>query len=475
MEAVSLSQIASINMVNLNEEKKNSFGSYGKEFQEKIMQGLLTDRKWAEQLLEVFNPNYLELRYLQFLSEEYFAYAKKCKVFPSLQLLVTIIRDKLKTSADIGLKNQIVDYLQRIQHNPDPGDLIYVKEKVLDFCRKQALKSALEQAVDLISTEKYEAIVDTIKKAVLIGNSHEIGHDFFEDLEARFVKLNRYAVPTGLVEFDEKNVLNGGLGRGELGIVVAAAGTGKSHFLTMLGVNALKQGKNVIHYTLELTETAVGIRYDSNLCEIDASDVQDRKEEVIKKYSEMKGLGKLIIKEYPTNSANIYTLRSHIEKLALKGFVPDMIVIDYADIMKSTRSFDSLRHELKLVYEELRGMAQEMAIPIWTASQSNKEGANSEIIDMTNMSEAFGKAMVADFIVSISRKAHEKATGDVRLYIAKNRAGKDGIIFPAKINTARSQFKVMGKMDDLANFVESEEKTIKKNIRSKWKQMENEF
>ena len=131
-----------------------------------------------------------------------------------------------------------------------------------------------------------------------------------------------------------------------------------------------------------------------------------------------------------------------------KGLNPALIIIDYADIMRSTRKFDSLRHELKLVYEELRGLATEMDICAWTASQSNRDGANSEMIDMTNMSEAYGKAFVADFLVSISRKSHEKATGQGRIYVAKNRAGKDGLLFPLMIDTARSKFTITsGSMD----------------------------
>jgi replicative DNA helicase len=186
-------------------------------------------------------------------------------------------------------------------------------------------------------------------------------------------------------------------------------------------------------------------------------------------------LGRLYIKEYPTNTASIFTIRSHIERLDLKGFKPDIIIIDYADIMRSTRQFDSLRHELKLVYEELRGLAMELGVPIWTASQSNKEGANSEIIDMTNMSEAYGKAMICDFIISVSRRPHEKASGWGRLFVAKNRAGRDGLVFPAKINTAQSKFEITGAADTPEETSSSDEVEQKKALRAKWKELKNEF
>ena len=455
---------------------KVSFGSYGKSFQEKIMQALLTDWKFAEQMSEVFDSSYFELKYLQFLADRYFSYSKKYKVFPTLQLLVTIIREDLKFGTDVILRDQIIDYLQRMKSNPDSGDLQFVREKSLDFCRKQALKAALEGAVDQLHAEKYESIVESIKKAVLVGTAPSVGHDFFNEMDARFTLLKRDTIPTGIPELDKKELLNGGSGKGELLCVVGGSGSGKSHFLIMLGANALRNGKNVLHYTFELSETSVGIRYDSNLCDIDSNDIIERKEEVKTFYeSKSKQLGRLFVKEYPTNTATIFTIRSHIERLSLKGFKPDIIIIDYADIMRSTRQYDSLRHELKLVYEELRGLAMEISIPIWTASQSNKEGANAEIIDMTNMSEAYGKAMICDFIISVSRRSHEKASGWGRLYVAKNRAGRDGLVFPAKINTARSQFEIVGAADSPDAVKVSDDEVQKKALRAKWQELKNEF
>lgn len=455
------------------EGPRSGFGQYGKSFQEKIMQALLSDRPWAEQMLEVFDTSYFELKYLQFLSERYFGHAKKYKVFPTLQLLVTIIRDELKIGTDAILRDQIIEYLTRMRANPDPGDLSYVKEKALDFCRKQALKQALTNAVDQMHAEKYEQIVDSIKKAVVVGTTPALGHDFFTDYESRFTRLQRNAIATGLDELDRKDIMNGGLGSGEIGVIVAPTGVGKSHFLTMLGANALRNKVDVLHYTMELTEAAVGLRYDSNLCDLDSNTVIDSKDKVMDLYK-TQSLGRLIIKEFPTNTASIYTLRAHIERLDIKGFRPGLIVIDYADIMRSSRQYDSLRHELKLIYEELRAFAMEKKIPVWTASQSNKEGSTQDIVDLSNMSEAYGKAMVADVVLSISRKAHEKSTGHGRLYVAKNRAGRDGLQYPVLIDTARSKFAIVGKAGGLEEAHKDDETEMKKAIRDKWREVKNE-
>jgi hypothetical protein len=447
------------------------FQTYGKHFQEKIFQGLLTDHPWASQMQEVMHPDFFELRYLRYLSDKYFTYFIKYRTFPSPALLISIVKDCLLSDHDILLKEQIIDYLQRLRVEPDIGDVSYVKDQALDFCKRQSFKDALERAVDLIGQNKYESVVSLMKEAVSVGMANTVGHVFFEDAEARFVKSNRQVVPTGLARLDAHDIFRGGLGRGELGVITANTGVGKSHWLVAMGANAMRAGKNVLHYTFELSEEAVGLRYDSNLCNIPSNDVQDRKEEVLAHYEE-EDLGSLIIKEYPTGAASVVTIKNHLDKLLLRDFKPAVILIDYADIMRSTRSFDSLRHELKLIYEEIRNLAMEIGVPIWTASQANRDSANSDIVGLENMAEAYSKAMVADVVVSISRKSTEKSTGSGRIYIAKNRAGKDGLLFPINIDTARSKFFLLDEssltLDEALNQDENDAKDV---LRKKWSKL----
>ncbi len=448
------------------------FSKYGKDFQERVFQSLLTDHVWAAQMMEVMTAEYFEIKYLQYLASRFFSFHEKYKNFPTLQLLVSIIREELTEGNDVILREQVVEYLSRIKTSPNLGDLKYVKEKSLDFCKKQVLKKALEDSVVAIGNENYESVLNIMKDALAKGAQATTGHDFFEDYEARFTKITRVTCPTGITQLDRKEVLNGGLARGEIGVITAPTGVGKSHFLVSVGANALKVGKNVLHYTFELTETAVGVRYDSHLCDIPSSEVQDRKEEVLEKYEEG-GYGRLIIKEYPTGSASVLTIRNHLEKLAMKDFIPSLIVIDYADIMRSTRSYDSLRHELKLIYEELRNLAMELKIPVWTASQANRDAAEKDVVGLDSMSEAYGKAMVADVVVSLSRKQLEKSTGAGRLFVAKNRAGKDGILFPVRIDCSKSKITVIDDPSELTTIeiLESRKTGTKDMLKSKWKEI----
>ncbi len=447
------------------------FGQYGKSFQEKIFHCLISDKEWASQMIEVMDPSYFDVSYLEYLCDKLFSYHRKYRSFPSLGLLVTIIKDDLSSSQEEILRDQIIDFIYRLKSGANLSDLAFVKDKTLDFCKKQAFKDALEKSVELIQTEKFESVLTIMKEAVSVGMQSSVGHDFFEDVEARFVKFNRCVCPTGIPQLDSPTILQGGLGRGEIGVVTANTGVGKSHWLVAMGANAMRNGKNVLHYTFELTEHSVGLRYDSNLCDINSNEVQDNKDEVLGKYEDME-LGRLIIKEYPTGSCSVVTIRNHIEKLSLKGFKPSVVIIDYADIMRSTKSYDSLRHELKLIYEELRNLAMDLNIPIWTASQANRESASSEIVGLENMSEAYGKAMVADVVISLSRRAQEKATGIGRLFVAKNRAGRDGILFPLKIDTAKSTFTVLDENAISLNEAMAQDESDAKNLlKKKWKEV----
>jgi replicative DNA helicase len=452
---------------------EKNFSKFGKQFQEKVFQGMLTDPMWAAQMIEVVNPEYYDLKYLSFLSEKYFAYYRKYKTFPTLTILITIIKEDLSKSKDLVLREQIIEYLHRMKTNPAMGDLQYVKDKSLEFCKRQAFKDALEQSVELIQTEKYESVLGIMKEAISVGMPNSTGHDFFDDIEARFVQINRQVCPTGLDRLDRQDILRGGLGRGELGVIAANTGVGKSHFLVAMGCAAMRAGKNVIHYTLELSEHETGKRYDSNLCNIPSNEVIERKKEVLQKYKKQ-DLGKLIIKEYPTGAPSVLTIRTHIEKLSLKGFKPSIVIVDYADVMKSSRAYDSLRHELKLIYTELRNLAVEMNMPVWTASQANKDSSKADVVGLENLGECYGKAQVADVVLSISRKPMEKSSGSGRIFVAKNRAGKDGLLFPVNIDTATSKFTILDDNElTLNEAVAQDNNSMKEKLREKWKEVNN--
>jgi len=242
--------------------------------------------------------------------------------------------------------------------------------------------------------------------------------------------------------------MDGGLGNGELGVIIAPTGGGKSFFLVNIGYGALLKGKNVVHYTFELSESNIGGRYDARITGIPIKEIRNKRKEAEQAIKSFKG-GSLIIKEYPTKFANINTIRFHFNRLCNLGMKPDLIIIDYADLMRSKKGYDSKFYELESIYEDLRGFAMEYKVPIWTACQTNRSGVNEEIISLDKISESFAKAMIADFIGTCSRTLEDKENGTGKLFIAKNRAGDDGVVFSLKVDLSRSKIEIIDQLSSV--------------------------
>lgn len=441
----------------LETHEKPGFASFGRPFQENVCVALLTDLPWATGFAEVFNVDEcLELRHLKYVSKQWIKYYKTYREWPSLELLKTIIGDDLKHSADIVLKSQAISFIDRHVINAvNFNDLPWVKERAMSFCRQQLMKKALSESLDLIQNEKYDMVVKKMKEAISSGMTTTIGHLYNEEPEARYSKTYRNIVTTGIDKLNQ--ALQGGLGGGEIGIVVAPTSVGKSHFLTHIGAAGISVGANVFHYSFELSERYVGIRYDSNLVGIDSNDCHEHIEE-IKKFVEdnRSNLGQLVIKEFPPRSKTVNDIRAHIDKMLMKGIRPNMIIIDYASLLRSTERSDLMRHEMQFVIQELRALGKELNVPIWTALQANRNGAKAEFVDMTDLSESYGQAGEADVILGLQRTKEQKNRGTGSLYVAKNRLGTDGHLWHIKLNTARSFIQVMTE-DELENEQAAEE------------------
>ena len=279
------------------------------------------------------------------------------------------------------------------------------------------MKGAILKSVDLLKEGKYEEIQSVIENSLKINTEQDLGQDFFQSFDSRRKVHTRKTVPTGFPLLDSENILDGGLAHGELGVVMAPTGGGKSFFLVNLGYGALAAGKNVIHYSMELSETHVGNRYDSRITGIPTKELRSRMVEAENELARFMG-GQLMIKEYPPKVATINTIKFHIGRLLSNGFEPDLVIIDYGDLMKSRRGYEQKRFELESVFEDLRALSMEMKLPIWTATQSNRDGFNDEVITIDKVGEAINKAHVVDFFGTFSQR---------KFHVGKNRMGEANV------------------------------------------------
>ena len=421
--------------------EKVSFSKYGKSFQEKLAFIVLDDRVFADRMMEVLNIEFLEYRYLQAFVEKIFQYKKKYSSHPSNETMKTIIRSGIDDLNEVTQK-QIRDYYAKAMADISILESCeFVKDTAIDFCRKQKLREAMLKSTTLLQKCSFDEISVVINNALKAGADADFGYDYVKDFEKRFEFSGRETITTGWQKMDE--ITGGGGGRKELGVVIAPTGVGKSMVLVHLGANAVKAGLTVVHYTLELRETVIASRYDSCITGIPLDELMDRKEEIREMINDFDGT--LIVKEYPTKTATTNTIRAHLEKLKQQGIVPDMIIVDYADLLRTVSARSEKREELESIYEELRSIMMEHNVVGWTASQTNRTGLQSEIITMQSISEAFNKCFVADFIFSVSRTADDKQTNGGRIYIAKNRNGPDGLVYSIFMDTANIDIKVLGR------------------------------
>ncbi len=406
---------------------KDTLTSYGPNFQIKIISCLLSDKVFLQTIFDIMNPSYFDSDGNKLLIKMIMSYFTEYKTKPTLDVLKVKI-DKIDSDV---LKISVVKNLKEAWRQIESEDLDYVKNKTLEFCRNQVIKSAIMESVELLEGQNYDGIKKVIDEAMKAGSSRDIGHDYIEGLEERLTESVRDVVSTSWDVINE--VMDGGLGKGELGVIVAPAGIGKTWMLQVLGTAAVKAGLTVVHYTLELNQTYVGLRYDTVFSGITTANIKYHQDDVRKVIERLPG--RLVIKYYPTRSATVPTLASHLKQLDIQSIKPDLVLVDYADILRDVGGAREVRHQLGNIYEDLRGMAGEFDLPIWTASQANRSSLEEEVIDASKVAESYSKVMTADFVMSVSRKVEDKVANTARAHVIKNRFGVDGITYPVTMNT----------------------------------------
>tara|TARA_R110000796_G_scaffold197636_3_gene313955 strand:+ start:2373 stop:3746 length:1374 start_codon:yes stop_codon:yes gene_type:complete len=454
----------------MHTNEKVDFSKFGNMFQENLAKLILMDRVYSDQIGEVLETEYFETKYLKKFTNLIYQYKEKYEVHPSLNLMASLINTEMDNEGDLVI-TQVRDFLIRIHSDPVVQGEEYIKNTALDFCKKQKLKEAIVKSVRLLEKSSFDEISDLINEALKLGQSNDFGYHYIKDFEKRFEIKVRSPMTTGWKTFDD--LMEGGLGAGELGVAMAGTGAGKSHILVHLGSQALKADKTVIHYTLELSETVVARRYDSCITKVKLKDLNTFKTNILEEIKDIKGT--LIVKEYPVKSITTTAIKNHLSKLKMRGIEPDIIIVDYADLISPKKSYGEKRHDLESIYEELRGIAQENKCPIWTVSQTNRTGYNAELVTMDSISEAFSKCFVADFIFTLSRTTEDKNNNSGRFFVAKNRFGPDGLIYPINMDTSNVKISVEQNSVDPSAVGKNAAKEQKDMLRQKYKELQKEL
>jgi replicative DNA helicase len=412
----------------------NQLNQYGVGFQVKVLSSLLRHKEFLQNIHDILEEEYFDNPAHKWIIEEILKYHYKYHTTPSLDALQVEVK---KIDNEV-LKVSVIEQLKEA-YKASNEDQEYVEQEFANFCKNQQLKKALMSSVDLLEKGQYDDIRYLIDSALKAGMDKNLGHEYEKDTETRYRAEDRNPIPTPWPHVNE--LLQGGLGAGDVGIIFGNPGGGKSWMLTALGAMPVSLGYTVAHYTLELSEGYMGRRYDATFTGLKVQELGLHRTEVNEMIEKLKG--KLIIKEFSMGKASISSIESHIQKMTDLGTRPDLVIIDYVDLLKSKRKSIDRKDEIDDIYISTKALARDLKLPIWTVSQVNRAGAKDDVIEGDKAAGSYNKIMIADFAMSLSRKRLDKMNGTGRAHIMKNRYGGDGMTYPVKINTENGNIEIL--------------------------------
>mgnify|MGYP003132951988 FL=1 len=359
-------------------------------------------------------------------------YYDKYRKLPSDSVLPDFINASVSGASDEGIdyENTLAE-INTIDKSC-LGDREFLLDTVEEFARQKAMDCAVRKAMVILNEEGDIAEVEElVKNALLVNRNVDVGQDYFEEVQARLLRSyqenNERKISTVFSTHDRH--LEGGLASKELAMVVAPPGVGKSLYLVNQGAHAIYEGKNVLYVSLEMSQDKIAGRFDSVLTEIRNADLKkphaqlklkDRLREVKTKTN-----GRLIIKEFPTGASNVNQLRALLVQLRLhKDFVPDLIIVDYLELLRPNRMIESEYQAQQRIAEELRGLAVEHKCLMWTASQTNRQARRVNIITDAELGDSYGKIRPADWVISLNQTQEEYDEGQMRVFVIKARDSK---------------------------------------------------
>jgi archaellum biogenesis ATPase FlaH len=377
-----------------------------------IMRGLLFNDDYALKVYPYLKDEYFDGT-LKTLFNSYAYLFDKYNKKPTMEALLLYLQ-KLPLNEDVFKDS--VGVLEEIYKNrKEVVDFDWLVDETEEYCSDKATYNAVYDSIQILEGNDKKRdkhfIPELLSEAISIQFNQELGSDYFEDAEARYAYYtnpeSRLSLPLEALQI----LTNGGLPPKTLNVFLATTNAGKSALMCFLAGELVKQGKNVLYISAEMSEDALNERIDANLLDVTTDKLKDPnldKEWFMGSLRKLKerGAGRYFAKEYPTSSAHAGHIKQYLKELKQKKkFTPDIIFLDYINIFTSSRyktlnGVNSYSY-IKAIAEELRGLAVEENLPIVTATQVNRDGSNSSSPDMTNTSESFGLPATADFMAAI--------------------------------------------------------------------------
>ncbi len=405
-----------------------NFEYLGNNFQIQLLNQIVLDKEFSHSIVEVIENNYFENKYFKIIIQMIKEYHKKYDHTPSFDTLEQVAKSELQQETAVKV---VLDTIKKIKNAPIDG-ADFVQEKALKFCKQQELQKVMKQAQKIIDGgefENYDTLEEMVREALLVGSKDTSMMNVFSNLDQVLAEDYRHPIPMGIPGIDR--LLKGGLAKGELGVILAPTGVGKSTILTKIANHGYNLGFNVLQIFFEDNPQIIQRKHFTLWTKIHPDELSDKKDEVIAKVKEIETTmpNQLILKKIPSDTITMNQIKNEVRKLIADGTKIDMIVLDYIDCVLPNKDLGNEWKSEGSVMRAYEAMCHELNVVGWTATQGSRASISSEVVTTDQMGGSIKKAQVGHVIISIAKTLQQKEMKLATIAITKSRIGDDGVVF----------------------------------------------
>ena len=408
--------------------KEKNFGYLGNTFQIQLLNNIVIDKDFANSIVDVIDPKYFDNQYFKIIMQMIKEYYTKYEHTPSFATLEQLTKSEITSPM---AQKMVFDMLNEVKESDIEGSS-FVQEKSLKFCKQQELQKVMSKAQKIIDKgdfESYDHLEEMVREALQVGEVDTGTSDVFSNLDVVLDDDYRHPIPMGVPGID--NLMKGGLAKGEIGVILAPTGVGKTTFLTKIANNSFNLGYNVLQVFFEDNPKIIQRKHFTLWTGIAPDNLSNHRDDVMAKVREIKENTKnrLTLKKLPSDTLTMNQIKNQIRKMIAEGNKIDMIVLDYIDCITPDKNLGDEWKSEGSVMRAFEAMCHELDIVGWTATQGNRSSISSEVVTTDQMGGSIKKAQVGHVIISVAKSLQQKEMNLATIAITKSRIGKDGIVF----------------------------------------------
>ena len=411
----------------MDRKEVKNLGYLGYTFQVKLVKQMIEDTKFSESIMEIMSPNYFDNEYIRLIIASIKDYNENYESIPSYDTINQIIKAEVRREI---ARVSALEMIKEIQES-DSKDCLHTQEVAIKFCKQQELKKAnqkIQKILDSGDFDRYDECEEILKNALTVGEVTDVGIDVFHAIEDVLSDDFRSPIQTGIVGLD--NLMDGGLSKGELGVILAPFGVGKTTLITRMANTAYNLGYNVVQIFFEDNPKVIQRKHISCWTEVPLNELtenRDKVKEVLPRFKSKEG--NLILKKMASDGTTIPQIKQYLRKLTSNGMKPDIVFVDYMDCVSPVKQFKDEWSGEGNVMRQFETMISELDIVGWTAIQGNRSSIGANVVQADMIGGSIKKGQIGHFIVSVAKTLEQKEEGRATMAILKSRFGKDGVIF----------------------------------------------